>query len=427
MRFYLATNWVEALGKQISEVKRHKEKDLNAITSELFIDPVELAPYYVEPNCQPYNPADVNEEANDSGFQMPITKYLAHFISTRVVYRDGSNQLFILSDAGMGKTSLLAMFKLAHINSFWPKGYHCTVFRLDGKVLDKIRRIEERRNMILLLDALDEDTSAIGRIEDRLIEILTETSNFKKVIITCRTQFFPTGETDPFQRQDRVKLRGFSCPVVYLSPFDEEKVQEYLSKRHPRSWFEKLFKKEQNNENMNDIVLRMGSLKTRPILLAHIDYLLDIPDLHENIYKLYRALIDVWLDREVRKSHHLGKESIKKENLLSACWILATKMQSSLLREISLDDIKDLGVDQRHDLELLDISGRSLLNRNSDGNYRFAHYSIQEFLVASRAVEDPHFEFTEEIPKTDLIEKFLIAADEQEINPKIKPSKPWPR
>jgi uncharacterized protein YjbI with pentapeptide repeats len=55
----------------------------------------------------------------------------------------------------------------------------------------------------------------------------------------------------------------------------------------------------------------------------------------------------------------------------------------------------------------IQIKGRSLLNRNSEGKYRFSHYSVQEFLVAKFLLEKPVFKPKEPILITDFIFRML--------------------
>ena len=49
------------------------------------------------------------------------------------------------------------------------------------------------------------------------------------------------------------------------------------------------------------VVGSMQSLRFRPLLLAHIRDILDAGERDWNVYSLYQALVDRWLDREERK------------------------------------------------------------------------------------------------------------------------------
>ena len=188
------------------------------------------------------------------------------FVETRNLTNPGNNVMFILSDAGMGKTSLLAMLKLTELTTFWPRQYNCELFKLGENTLTELKNIDEKRKTILLLDALDEDKTALGKVEQRVMEILDSIRGFHKVIITCRTQFFPALESP-----GKIEVGGYKCYAKYLSFFDNKKVDEYLRKR----FFKKiLFFKIKDKRKINTakkIIDKMGSLRCRPMLLAHID------------------------------------------------------------------------------------------------------------------------------------------------------------
>ncbi len=232
--FGKGVDWIGKLWGRLARGRKTYREELDVINNIVYEDPLEIARYYIEPECQDYNPADYSSEAH------LVTKRSVVETIDEFFRKDkscpGDNQLFILSDAGMGKTALLTMLKLAHLTSFWPKRTACALKKLDENTIDEIKAIPDKRKTILLLDSLDEDASSFGRIKDRVVEILKETQNFGKVVITCRTQFFPKGEDNPFRRPDLVNIGGFICPVKYLSFFSDTKVSAYLSKRFPKKF-----------------------------------------------------------------------------------------------------------------------------------------------------------------------------------------------
>ena len=83
--------------------------------------------------------------------------------------------------------------------------------------VDEINAAANKRGTILLLDSLDEDPEAYGRVKDRLLEILHASQHFFRVIITCRTQFFPDVDKDRLDRLGWFATGGFTCLVKYLS------------------------------------------------------------------------------------------------------------------------------------------------------------------------------------------------------------------
>ncbi|MDM8516431.1 SUMF1/EgtB/PvdO family nonheme iron enzyme [Desulfobacterales bacterium HSG16] len=407
----VASKWIPILWKQLEldGIKKKKEKELNEINDIICIDPVELVKYYVEPECQEINPADRYIEDHLVSRE-PIMKKIDQFLMAKR-FEDGSSQLFILSDAGMGKTSLLAMLKLMHLIAFCPKEKECVLKKLDKGAIKSIKKLKNKRNTILLLDSLDEDPRAIGRAKDRLLDILQETKPFFKVIISCRTQFFPKNvEDDPFNRPGVVRIEGFICPAKYLSFFNDDKVIEYCENRFPKKWDIFTNNGEIEKEKAREVIEKMGTLRCRPMLLAYIEALMDFPFLKQddNEYHVYNALIQSWLKRE---NTIMG---ISDKNLLHACIILATVMQMNNVRKISETNLNNLisTISEVRPVMEIDMKGYSLLNRNSEGDYRFSHYSIQEFCVTKLLLDDnPVMKPNKTIYVTDFIFRMLMCSE----------------
>ncbi|WP_133512942.1 hypothetical protein [Candidatus Thiosymbion oneisti] len=221
---------------------RGARREKLARIGDMFSNPRELARFYVEPKCQHHNPADRHEDQEPiAQIREPAFQFINEFLHDDFPpLGDGRTQLFILSDAGMGKTSLLMMLRLMHLTAFWPQGHDCLLLKLGEDSLERIDECSNKSRTVLLLDALDEDPLAWGTIESRLVALLDATKRFRRVIISCRTQFFPETGSDPFGRPGRVEVGEYICPMVFLSLFDEDQVDAYLRKRFPDRWYERL-------------------------------------------------------------------------------------------------------------------------------------------------------------------------------------------
>jgi uncharacterized protein YjbI with pentapeptide repeats len=368
--FQFAKDLLPKLWKSLMDIRSKRQKELDDL-ADIFGNPFALARYYIEPDCQQVNPLDYAED--EAIVREPLFRRMESFISGKE--ERANRQLFILSDAGMGKTSALLMLKLAHLTSFWPKGYNCELLKLGSNSLEQIAAIEHKRKTILLLDALDEDPTAWKRIPARLHELLQATSSFFRVIITCRTQFFD-GNVDPFNRRGMVEVSGFVCPVIYASLFSDQQVEQYIKNRYSEKFADKIWLKRVKN-----IVSRMGFLRMRPMLLAHLDDLLESNEQTWNEYSIYRALVASWLLREQSKSSSTDPEYAKK--LKQACMYAAYQMHMSGRLYFTMNETvvlsKIAGDPAGH--RSIDIGGRSLLNKDSNGNFRFSHYSILEYLA----------------------------------------------
>jgi len=399
--------WLTALYKQLVKRKAKKQNDLDNIKELMSgVDPMVLLKYYVDPQSQEINPANTNVEDFNVSRQSTFEK-LNDFFSYETVGNTGNNVLFILSDAGMGKSSLLAMIKLINLTSFWPREFRCELFKLGESSLTDIKDLQEKRKTVLLLDSLDEDRTALGRVQERILEILDATTGFHKVIITCRTQFFPTQNECKLEQPGKIEVGGYKCYAKYLSFFDKVRVDQYLGKRYFKKILGFKFKDKTKINEAKAIIEKMGSLQCRPMLLAHIDVFMNngnklSDDMDE--YQVYDVLVDNWLAREESKF----KKS--KEGLLNVCLLLAVNMQQNNRREISKEELEKLtaSVLAVEGLDEVALRGRSLLNKNSEGHYRFSHYSIQEFLAVKYIRENPEKEVLGKIVKTDFIRKMLL-------------------
>ena len=389
---FVSIEWIKPLWKKLNKIWDQRGEEISEI-GNVFGDPRLLAKYYVEPNCQHHNPADYDEDDGPRSYvKTPIFTTINEFLDKSTPLSDGRNQMFILADAGMGKTSLLLMLKLSQLLDFWPKGYDCLLLKLGSDTLQRITDHKNKPKTVLLLDALDEDTEAHERIAERLEELLEASQNFRHVIITCRTQFFPKTDLDPFGRPGQVTVGTYTCPMLFVSLFNDRQVQEYLLRRFPNPWHHGLTRRKDPRIIKAETLLgSMRSLKFRPLLLAHIEDLLDAELRTWDSYHIYEALVTAWLKREIRKMKGQNLPRIPAEQeLWAACRVLAVYMQSLGQRELPEIELRQLiqRMPEVQNLELVDFGGRSLLNRNSKSDYRFAHYSIQEFLVVNALVSD---------------------------------------
>lgn len=380
MTFLLGKNQLRFLWAKIIEIQKSRAVELQVL-SDGFGDPLELAQSYVEPDCQQFSPSDENEDDGPATVRTPLLSHISRHISDR--RSNSMRHMFILSDAGMGKTSVLVMLKLAHLTSFWPAGYECVLLKLGDDTLHKIRSIKNSVNTVILLDALDEDPCATTGVERRLSELLKATQHFRRVVITCRTQFmFPERPVDP--KRGTVEVSGFDCPVVYNSLFSEDQCLEYLERRSTQhledpGWLAKA----------QVVATRMGSLRLRPMLLAHIDDLIDESAEEWTEYEVYATLVRNWLKREQRKILDEGRLHPSVDELLLACRHVAINMHVQNLRYATASELHGLigRTPAISHIEHMQLRGRTLLNRDSQNCYRFSHYSIQEYLVLSSVLE----------------------------------------
>jgi formylglycine-generating enzyme required for sulfatase activity len=416
--------WIKLLWKRLSRITDERKEELNRLRDK-FVDPELLKEVYIEPHLQDRNTADELRDERQTAARQPAFEWINEFFQKRKMplEKDGSHQMFILSDAGMGKTSLLLMIKLMHLTKFWPPEYDCELFKLGDDTMDRVRILPNKGKTVLLLDALDEDRQAWKRIRERLKELLLVTEDFRRVIISSRTQFFPAMEPDTFGRGEIKIFSGHHCPVLFLSPFNDTQVQEFIHRKFPLRWHHHLRLQagriRKRRKKADYLLDQMQDLRMRPMLLQHIETLLDVDDRQDwNAYTVYEALIYQWLDRELLKLNKMREQNRnlgrlpKRRELFHACLLIAEQMHRQGGRIITEKDLQRLIREDENIrwLEKFELGGRSLLNRNSDRAFRFSHYTIQEFLLAYGVV-NKRLVGQEPLRATDQLARFVDLAD----------------
>jgi hypothetical protein len=222
-------------------------------------------------------------------------------------------------------------------------------------------------------------------------------------LITCRTQFFPREEEIP--RETGIirvgvtaagESREYLFYKLYLSPFSNEQVQAYLKRRFS------IWKLHQRHR-ARVIVQKIPDLTARPMLLAHIREVLRSGKNFQYAFQLYKEMVEAWLERERpfvkdkallrRFSEHLAVDFYLNRELRRAEQVPYTEL-APLARSFGIT------------LEDWQLRGRSLLNRDAAGNYKFAHRSIMEYLFVKRFVKDT--KGRQKILWTDQMKRFLL-------------------
>ena len=348
--------------------------------SELFgKETIQRSTYcYVEPNCTDIDPTLEAEPKNLFIVKGNLFSVLDDYLLQEIPTNDAIHHILILADSGMGKTSLLLNYYAYNQKKSKRKRQRIALVPLGIPNIDEyINKINNKENTVIFLDAFDEDTKAINNHQGRLSSLMTNCSQFRRVVITCRTQFFPSDEEIP-KEPGIVKVGPLKAGEkgmyifnkLYLSPLSDVQVDEYLKIRF------KWKRKKQNKAKL--LIKKIPNLKVRPMLLANI------PDLIESgqkdmqyTYQLYEVMVDNWLEREKRWVNN--KEDLRQFSEMLAFDIYINRKKRGS-EKIPINELSVLAKEWNIQLEGWQLTGRSLLNRDAEGNYKFAHRSIMEFL-----------------------------------------------
>ena len=332
--------------------------------------------------------------------------------------KDSEKYYLILADSGMGKTTFLINLIIKYKNKLqfpwsFPK-YEIKLIALGSHNWEEIiAEIPQKGNTILLLDAFDEDTQADIDYASRLSLLLNITTQFKTIILTCRSQFFPSEKEEPFNTgYFTYGERGeYKFQKVHLSTFDNSTVRKYLLKRYnvlnPFSLIKYI--------KANKIVRKCNSLIVRPMLLSYIDELLNSKKEYFYSYQIYEDLINKWVVRESNKTGIIKKyksaEQYQKKlyEFLKALALVLSKKEGNRIYKDEKFEVNGFLLSEYEKEYLLterEVKSKSLLNRTSDGYYKFSHKSILEFFLAKHLIENKNNEKHFDLNKFDEAHKF---------------------
>ncbi|GGC75278.1 hypothetical protein GCM10011387_31270 [Pedobacter quisquiliarum] len=393
---------------------------------------------YIRTKCQNIDPA--NELNYKSTFAFSTKEDLLSFFLNKVFkIKDNETRFYlILADSGMGKsTFMLNLFSRAtSLMSWFSIKSKIKLFPLGENLPDltaRIQRIENQHDTILLLDGFDEIPTVDNNnnIKEKFDHIIDLVKNFKTVIITCRTHFFSSELDEPFE----LKVKKFNTngngyhqvKKLYISPFDEIDIRKYINKSFRIYQFRR-------KKTAYEIIHNTGDLMVRPMLLSYITDLTEInrQKLRSN-FEVYESLIDSWMNRESNK-YEVSKRHEFKYNLVYFTYSVVRYIHSNYETNglyIPLEKAVSIAESFQINLDDIEIKSRSLLNRNSLGDYKFSHKSIFEFFIAylsymgrdidgdiysfpfDLSLYDESKNFIEEIIKFDKTEFLLPVIDER--------------
>lgn len=359
---------------------------------------------YIDTGLQSEPPHDY-DEPSEAQYQDLRNNSIGFFI--KQVFRKSNNNppyYCILGGSGMGKSTFAVNLVLKYINKYTKKTLpydirllYCGESTQEDNLIQRIKELENKNNTILILDALDENNEAINEFSIFFTKMLNELQDFRIVIITCRTQFFEKKEEEPnllpFRDPRTKKQKQFR--KYYISPLNDYEIQHYLNKKFV---FKFSVKKKAKN-----IVEQCNQIMARPLLLSYIDDLVYSDTKNYSISKIYEIIIDKWLEREANFAAFDNIDQYKKDLFDFSSEIALCIAQTNE----NNDSINDIISKYSSIITKKNLTGRSLLNRNSQNDYKFAHKSFMEYLVAKQLFENNSILINSiDFTSNDMIPKF---------------------
>jgi len=358
--------------------------------------------------------------------------------------------LAVLGDYGIGKTSFCYKFACDMTGSAYvPVVVELKTVMAEGWCEVIQREVRSRagnstQSPVLILDGFDELSLTFDKetVLKEIENLSKTTQEYKKVILTSRTQFFRSEEDEKetlvqkkFHERGPRSMTYPRFERTYVSLFDDEQIRQYLDlclgeKKAEKFWNETVEK-----------VFDVKDLARRPILIELI-----VNDLEavQNIEgkvtagKVYRIVTERWQERE-REEQRLPpsimlqhkEEKIPKNIMLFmeelAYWML-TKEKDRLHFNTLKDAINKYFDDEtkemlRLSLDNLDYQIRncSFLSRPAQDYYAFAHRSFIEYFVARKISREIPKNRAQEIKITDQTALFVSELIDPSVYERIEP------
>jgi hypothetical protein len=334
---------------------------------------------YIEPDASSVDLSqELEEPSNRVLTREPLFRAVERFLDDDSSHR----HMFLLADSGMGKSAFVLNFYAYSKRRLARKKYRLAVVPLGHpKAITTIKKISNKRETIIFLDAFDEDPNARGDYWKRLKLILEECSEFKRILITCRTQFFPKDDAIPVSTGmikvgPRNDTAHYEFWRLYIAPFSDRQVIKYLRRRFRFN----ILKRKQASK----LIIKIPLLTIRPMLLANIPDIMATKINVKYSWELYELMVRAWYKRE--KSWWPDADTIQffSEEIAVRLYINFIRNKSNTIPRDELNEfIKQLTVP----IEEWNATTRSLLHRDATGNFKFAHRSIMEYLFVKHFIE----------------------------------------
>ncbi len=256
--------------------------------------------------------------------------------------------------------------------------------RLNSDVFDRLNRMGK---LLLIFDGFDEMADKIDtqKMTDNFWELAKVVTTNAKVILTCRTEHFPTaqdgrenfsGERIPSTANKIAVAPKFE--TLELMKFDDGQIREVLSRRTNLATVELVMANSQLLDLLRRAVMAEFVLEALPEIEAGKPI---------DLARVYLYAVRHKMERDITTGRTFTSLADKLYFLCELAWEMLSEDKMTLNYREFPDRLKLLfGQEvesQKHlDHWHYDMMGQTMLIRNDDGDYSPAHRSLLEFFVA---------------------------------------------
>jgi hypothetical protein len=260
--------------------------------------------------------------------------------------------------------------------------------RLNSAVFD---RLNQTGRLLLIFDGFDEMADKVDhqKMIDNFWELAKVVTPNAKVILTCRTEHFPTAQVERTALSGELlasttQLVPPQFETLELMKFDDVQIREALRRRTNDATVERVM----GNGQVLDLLQRAVMAEFVLAALSEIEAGAEIDLARVYLYAARRQM-----EGNITTGRTFTSLVDKLYFLCELSWeMLLTDRMSLNYREFPALLKKFFGreLDVHRDLDYwhYDMMGQTMLVRNDDGDYRLAHRSLLEFFVAYKLVAE---------------------------------------
>jgi WD40 repeat protein len=290
--------------------------------------------------------------------------------------------------------------------------------RLTSAIFD---RLNEMGKIILIFDGFDEmaEKTDKQKMADNFAELARVAVTGSKVILTSRQEhFLCDGDARTLfggrsQSSKSLKLTAPKFEILELMKFDDEQIRRVLMQRTDEATVAKIFEDEQLLDLAKRPVMGQFILEALPKLARELVTGKKIENTHIYFYAAWQ---------QITAKQTFTTLPDKVFFLCELAWKMYVNNQLTLHYSEFPDEIDRLFKPEQKDRDpwRYDLVGKTLLVRDGNGNYRFAHKSLLEFFVVYKlanelgllqpefSLEKPGFFETTDNFQRILLDKVLI-------------------
>jgi WD40 repeat protein len=256
--------------------------------------------------------------------------------------------------------------------------------RLNNAVFD---RLNEMGKLLLIFDGFDEMADRTNKqvMADNFWQLAQVAVPGSKVILTSRKEHFPNDGDVRLMFSGQVmaskefKLVAPKFEVLELEQFDEGQIRQVLGWRTDAETVELIV----GNDVLLDLARRpvMGQL----LVTALADLQVDLRSgVEVNVARVYYYAMRRKMEQDIKTERTFTSLADKTYFLCELAWEMLSQDRLTLNFREFPDRLRAMFGLQDKDIDhwCYDMMGNSLLIRDGDGNYKFAHKSLAEFFVA---------------------------------------------